>query len=416
MLELIWIVFPVAIVGWAICAVVGGRLLPRRSEDRNGMGHSRRSYQFDLRVPAGSWIIGRTIEEAGLRHLENAFLTHIQRGAFFIGPVGPTQRLEAEDVLAFTGDPRVLDGLLQKGSLSRPVELPVDDGEDVELPLYEAVVSPQSTLVGKTLKSVDFRERFDAVVLGIHRQGKRVAGSIGQSPIEPGDLLLIEARPGFDNRWVPSNEFYLVAPLERGPVKDARKAFVVLLIILALVAVVTAEWLPMVIASLGAAMLVILVGAVSPSEARRSIDLSGIFVVASALGFERAIDGTERDAWLGGMMADPTKGRGVMPSLIVVYLLASVLTEFLTNSVAAALSFPVAMAVAERLQVDPRPYAIVVAVAASASFITPIGYQTNLMVMGPGGYRFRDYMRVGAPLSVLVMVISLTVIYLVWVR
>src|SRR5690606_13352254 len=126
---------------------------------------------------------------------------------------------------------------------------------------------------------------------------------------------------------------------------------------------------------------------------RRSIDLSVIFVIASALGFERAIDGTELDAWLGGMMADLTKGMGVMFSLIVVYLLASVLTEFLTNSVAAALSFPVAMAVAERLQVDPRPYAIVVAVAASASFITPIGYQTNLMVMGPGGYRFRDYMR-----------------------
>ncbi len=417
MFEMVWIGIPAAVLGFLYFALAGHRLLPSRDDTTQATPKSRRAYQFDLLVPEHSPLIGQSIERAGLRHLEDAFLGHIFRHGELIGPVTPNQTLEVGDVLTFFGDTRVLDDILQKGDLSRAVKFP-EGSEDLEdlphLPFYEAVVSPESSLVGKTLKDSDFRERFQAVVLGIHRAGRRLMGPVGLSTIDAGDLLLIEARPHFEDRWVDSGEFYLVAPLEREEGVDARKASWVLMIVVAMMGSVAAGWLEMVTAAFGAAMLVVLCGSLSPAEARRSVDLSVLVVIASAFGFGSAINETGLASFLGPLIGELAQGLGIVGVLAVVYLFTNVLTEVLTNSVAAVLVFPVGMAIASSLGVDPKVFAVTIATAASASFATPIGYQTNLMVMGPGGYRFTDYIKVGLPLNLLVMALALWVIPTVW--
>ena len=411
MFELLWIGAPAALVGCLYFAFVGHRLLP--AGDGDGSASAERAYQFDLRLPAASPFVGQTIERAGLRHLRDAFLAHIVRHGEVFGPVGPNITLEAGDTLGFVGNPRVMDDLLAQGHLTRVVDPPAG-GATPELPLFEAVLSPESSLVGTTLKDADFRERFQAAVVGIHRRGRRVESSIGLSVLEPGDLLLIEARPNFEKRWIHSGEFYLVAPIERERGHDPRRATVVTLVLLAMVSAVALGLLPMVSASLAAAVIVVLIGALSPSEARRAIDVSVLIVIAAAIGVGEAIRASGLDQVLAQGLFVAAKGLGPFGIVVAVYVATNLLTEFLTNSVAAVILFPIGMAAATAGGVEPKAMAIAIATAASASFATPIGYQTNLMVMSPGGYRVRDYLRAGLPLNLLIMVVALAIIWWRW--
>lgn len=422
MFELSWVGVPAAGVGFLYFVLVGHRLLPRRAdytEEARGPG-GRRSYQFDLSVPDDSPLVGRSIEKAGLRALQGAFLAHILRRGELFGPVAPSQLLEAGDILTFYGDTGVMHRLLDGGGLARPDALPErsaieePDGGEPRLPLYEAVVSAESSLVGRTLKDSDFRERFQAVVLGIHRLGRRVTGPVGLTPIEPGDLLLVEARPHFAQRWTHQGEFYLVASLERPGARATHRAGPVLAILVALMATVALDWLPVVVAAVGAAFAVVLTGALPIDRARRAVDLSVLLVIASAFGIGRAVQSTGLADCMAGTVVDVSAGMGLVGALAVVYLFTNIITEFLTNNVAAVLVVPVALAVGDRLGVDPRVFAVTVAIAASASFATPVGYQTNLLVMGPGGYRFGDYLRVGLPLNLLVFAVALAVVPRIW--
>lgn len=418
MFELAWVGIPASIVGFLYFALGAHRLLPDRGHsDVPALGGDK-SYRFDLRVPEGSPFAEKTIEQAGLRALKGAFLAHIVRRRRLIGPVAPTQTLEVGDILTFVGDRSVMDRLLKGKALSRPIELSDEkeatDADLPELPLYEAVVSAASTLVGRSLKRSDFRERFQGVVLGIHRRGKRLRSPIGLTPIEAGDLLLIEARPGFDRRWGQSGEFYLVAPLERESLPASGHAPWVLGIIAAMVILVALSWVPMVTAATAAAFLVVLSGTLNAREAPGTIDFSVLLVIAAALGIGKALQTTGLAGLMAAYVLDPAGGLGLVGVLAVLYLTTNITTELITNNAAAVLILPVGVAAAGDLGFDPRPFAVVIAIAASASFASPIGYQTNLMVMGPGGYRFLDYLRVGLPLNLIVMVLTLAIVPLVW--
>ncbi len=417
MFEMAWIGIPATLVGFVYFATIGNRLLPSVRDQTEEAQPRTRAYQFDLRVPDDSPLHGQTIEEAGLRHLKDAFVAHIRQGNRLVGAVGPTQRLETGDVLTFFGQSSRVDRLLHDGTLARPIELNgggSENGDSPQLPLFEAVVSADSVLVGKSLKESNFRERFQAVVLGIHRDGHRLEGSIGGNPIQAGDLLLIEAGPAFAERWSTSGEFYLVAPVTRPTLPEPHKARRVLLILAVMVGSVTAGFLPMVTAAFGAAMAVVLVGAIAPADARRSVDVQILVVIAAAFGLGEAIQVTGLAAFFADAILGAATGLGVMWVLALLYVCTNLLTEVLTNTVAAVLIFPIALVLAESLAVDPRAVAVVVAVAASCSFVTPIGYQTNLMVMGPGGYRYVDYIRVGLPLTVLMMILTLAIVPRVW--
>lgn len=403
---------PSALVAVAYLAFFGHRLLPDRSPTPDDASQLE-GYLFEVRV--GDQLAGRTVEAAGLRALERAYLVHLHRGDHIVGPVAPTELLQPGDVLAFSGDATVLPELLERPGFERVVES-VDRHGTEQLPLFEAVVAPSSSLVGRTLKESDFRTHYGGAVLGIQRGDEAITTRLGRLPLRAGDLLFVEARPGFDQRWrVDRQTFQLVAARMPGVESPRRKkAAVALAIFAVMVATAATGTLSLTTAAFLGALAVVATGCLSMEDARRSLDLPVLLMIGGAFGIGVAVE----VSGLAALIADPlvTTGLALGPlaTLIAIYAITNLLTELLSNAAAAVLVLPIALASAAALEADPVPFAVVVAVAASAGFATPLGYQTNLMVMSPGGYRMVDYLRAGIPLNLIVGVVALSTVAIVW--
>lgn len=401
----------------AVCfffAVGGHRLLPDRGGTKTVFDRGLNDFLFELRVSERSPLAEKTIEGAELRALGGAYLVHVRRHGSLL-PAAPEEVLQEGDVLTFTGNMTVFDDLLKRPGLERTIT-----SESVNVPsqlLYEAVVADSSALVGKSLKEALFRESYGGVVLAIHRRNGRIGEPLGRVPIKAGDLLLVEAKNGFDRQWnAGREEFYLVAPYKRSFASPPRpeKARLALCLLLLMIGAVAAELVPLVTGAFLAALLMVLTRCLSSSQARRSVDLQVLIIIAAALGIGQAVVKTGLSDWLANGILGVAMGLSAVAVLVLLYVITNVLTELITHKAAAVLMVPVALAVAEQLGANPHAFAIVVAVGAAASFMTPIGYQTNLMVMAAGSYRFRDYLRVGLPTSLLVMTVAVVVIYTVW--
>jgi di/tricarboxylate transporter len=411
--------FDVAVVGVPLaCAVIvfvwlGSRwLLPDRQSAVTQMENSR-SYIVEMLVDADSPLIGRTIEEAGLRHLPGLFLMEIERGTHSLPAVSPQERLEARDRLVFTGIAESIVDLQKIRGLTPATDQVFKLRAAGERWLVEAVVSDSCPLVGRTVREGRFRTHYNAAVIAVARNGEQLRQKIGDIKLRAGDTLMLLTHPMFVEQQRNSRDFYLVSTVENSRQLRHEKAGVALAIIAAMVFVVTMEWTSMLVASMVAAAAIVATGCTNSSTARRAVDWQVLLTIAAALalgkGLERSGAAQYIATQLGSIgVADPWF------ALVAVYVITVLFTELITNNAAAALMFPIAIATAGALGVDYMPFVIAVLFAASASFATPIGYQTNLMVMGPGGYRFSDYMRAGIPVSVLVGVISVTLIPMFW--
>ncbi len=404
---------PCLAVGLLYLLTVGRVLLPDRGSALP-LGGDAREYTVAMRVEAGSPLVGKTVEDAGLRHLPGLYLLEIERDGELIPAVGPEQVLRGDDRLVFVG---VVDSVVDLRSVRGLV--PDDDqamkltGPAARRQLVEAVVSPSCPLLGKTVRAGRFRTAYNAAILAVARDGQRLNQKIGDIVLRPGDTLLLETQPGFADRQRNRRDFFLVSAVsETGPARHAR-APVAFAILVALVVSVALGWVSMLAASLLGAAAMWASRCVTGTEARRSIDMQVLVVIGAAIGVGRAV----LDSGLAGGVASGILGivgQHPLLALAAVYLLTNVFTELITNNAAAVLMFPIALTTAHSLDANATPFAIAVMIAASASFATPIGYQTNLMVYGPGGYRFTDYLRVGLPLNALVMAVTLAVTPLVF--
>jgi di/tricarboxylate transporter len=413
MFDLTRVGIPVTAAGILYFVLLGHRLLPGHDSDETFDRHAFRAYHFELRIPAGSPLEGKTVEQAGLRALRGAFLAHIYRDGELITLIAPEQILRGGDTLAFVGNPQHLEELLQNRRLIRAVEHP-RAGEQWPLQLFEAVVAHDSTLAGRSLREIGFRDRFQGIVLGIRRRGERLPGALGRTAIEPGDLLLVEARTNFEAIGWSSGEFSLVAPLERPQTPVPRKAPLTLVILVAMATLIGSGLVPVPVAAFAAAVAVVAAGAISAPDARRSVDLSVLVTIAASFGVARAIESTGLARVLADVLVRPVEALGPVAVLAAVYVATNLLSEVLSNNAAAALVFPIAAAAAVRVGSDLLPFAIAICVAASAAFASPLGYQTYLMIMAPGSYRFRDFLRAGVPLNLLVMAIAIPIIAAIW--
>ncbi len=415
--DVAWVGVPAVACVVAYFACGGHRLLPRRTAPASDFERTLQKGLFELKVAVQSPLVGQTVEEAGLRALKDAYLVHVRRGDRVMQAT-PRTVLEQGDVLAFAGSATAIRRLLQRPGLKR--NLPADGVLDPEkyqtLPLFEAVVADSSHLVGKTLGEVNFRERYQAVVLGIQRKDEAIHSPIGQTPIRAGDLLFVEAPSDFEERWSGSrDEFYLVAPRDEEPGGPQRwKAPLALAITGGMMAVAATGLMPIVTAAFAAALLMVVTRCISGAGAQQALNIQVLVVIAGALGLGQAVEKTGLAELVATGILGASAGVGPIATLALVYVATNLLTELITNNAAAVLMLPVSLAAAASLDAPPHAFAVVVAVAASASFLTPIGYQTNLMVMSPGGYRFTDYARAGWPVSLVVMVTALAVIALVW--
>jgi di/tricarboxylate transporter len=297
--------------------------------------------------------------------------------------------------------------------------------------LIEAVASHHCPVVGQTIRDGRFRSMYNAVVVAVARQGERIQGKIGDILLQAGDTLLLEAHPSFVARHRNSRHFFLVSRLENSNPPRHEKAGLALGIVLAMVAAVTfgENWGPLSIplgfatlnlgeitmfkASLVAAAAMLLSGCCRIEEARRAVDWQLLIAIAASFAIGVALDKTGvADAVTHGVVG--AVGGSPWMSLAAVYGITLVVTEIVTNNAAAALMFPFALATATNLGVNPMSFIMAVMMAASAGFATPFGYQTNLMVYGPGGYRFADYLKIGVPLDLLIWAVTVAIAPLVW--
>ncbi len=408
MFELARFGLPLAGAGLVLIVLAAPWLLPdRRDPAASGVG---RSYLVSMYVVERGAFDGQSVEAGGLRHLQGVFLVEVERQGTVIAPVAPTFVLRGGDRLTFAGRvDLVLDLQAMSGLISaEDPHLEAVDSDDHTF--FEAVVGAASPLSGRTLAEAGFRGRYQAAVVGIHRSGATVEAKFGQVRLRTGDTLLVLAADGFDERWSNHNDFLLVSRLGGSPPRATRRAPVALLAIVALVVLPASGVLSVLEASLIAAGAVVLGGVLTPREARESVDFSVLITIGAAFGLGAALD----EAGLATDLADGIVtgfdflgGTGVVLGIVIATML---LTELITNVAAVALVFPVALEAAAQSGLDPRTLALGVAVAASASFLTPIGYQTNTMVYGPGRYRFTDYLRLGVPMSILTLALLTTLV------
>jgi di/tricarboxylate transporter len=408
--EITHVGLPMALVGVALVALMAPRVLPDRQSPRRSLAAAQRDFVVRMIVEAGGPMAGRSVEAAGLRHLQGVFLVEIERDGEPITPVAPTTILHDGDHLLFVGQALMVADLSNLVGL-RSAEMPHLEALDAaEHRLIEAVVGAGSPLLGHTPKEIGFRARYQAAIVGIHREGQPVVAKLGEVKLRLGDTLLLLADAGFRERWRDRPDFIVIQALDGAAEAPAlsRKAVFVGIVTAAVVLVAGSGLLPILHASLLAAVLLVATGTISAQAARDSVEIEVLVVIAASFGLGAAIESSGLAAILGGGIVDVFSGIGWRGVLLGVVLATVLLTEFISNNAAAALMFPIAMATAHEVQADPRAFAVAVAVSASLSFLTPIGYQTNTMVYGPAGYQFGDYWRLGLPLTLssIIVVVS----------
>jgi di/tricarboxylate transporter len=392
---------PVALLGAVYMVLLLPRLLKAKRASGEVLSDSR-EYAMELVVPEGSSMAGRSVEQAGLRSLPGCFLVEVEREGEILSAVGPDQVLRSGDRLLFVG---VVESIRDLAN-TRGLALATNQVFKLDSPrfrrrLFEAVVAPGSSLTGRSIRESRFRNKFNGAVIAVARNGVRLRGKLGDIRLLGGDLVLVESDPGFADRVGGSRDFLLVRPLEDSAPRRHSRAPVAIGILVTMVALATFEVYSMLVAAMLAAGAMVLSRCCSLTEAKRSIDWSVLIVIGAALGLGQAMDKTGVARLVSdGVLA--VVGTNPWLVLVAVYAITSFFTEIITNNAAVALTFPIAYATSQALGVDFMPFVIAIMMAGSASFATPLGYQTNLMVYGPGGYSFADFLRVGIPMNLVV--------------
>lgn len=419
---------PCALVGTVVLLLGRKHLLPNRSEMISRLEKHRREYVVEMMVRPECRMIGQTVQAAGLRDLPGLFLFEIDRDGDIMTPVRPDDVVRAGDRLVFVGVVSTIVDLEKIPGLTPAAEITYGEhfGQDQRRNLTEAVLSVSSPLIGTTIKAANFRRRYNAAVVAVHRAGERLPSKIGEIELRPGDTLLLQTRNDFVAQHRNNPEFYLVSSVEGYSPRRHDRALIASFFAVALIVwlvVSNSEFLrdrvPMyqssgfpAVAGIAIAGLLIFTRCVSIPDARRSINLQLILTIVGALGLGKALEVSGAAESVAQLLVSRIDEPYVL--LIVIYLLAMIFTEMITNNAVATILLPLAIGVAQQAQISPRPFVMAIALAASLAFLTPVGYQTNLMVMGPGGYRPHDFLRAGAPVTCFVAVTALILIPRVW--
>lgn len=402
--ELAWVGVPLAIVGIAYIVLLTRRLLPVRTPVID-IDEDARQYTTRLRVQTSGPLVGKTIEEAGLRGLPGLFVVGIERGDDRLAAPGPDTTLRGEDVIVFAGVLEMVKGLIgTRGFVAADKPGSHQRGGS----LIEAVVSTSFPGLGQSIRDFGFRGHYDAAVIAVARNGQRIEGKIGDVVLEAGDTLLIDADHGFVERWRDSRDFHLVGKVDGGETPTHERAWIAIVILVGMVVMATWKGEMLGAAALAAAAM-LLFRCVTPAKARASLDLPTLLTIAASLGVSKAVESSGLGRIVGEAFVTAAQGNAIA-TLAATYLATMLFTGFVSNGAAAAIMFPIALGTSATIGGDPMPYIMAILFAASADFATPIGYQTNLMVYGPGGYRFTDYLRFGLPLNAIACVTTTAVL------
>ena len=415
--DISWVGLPCALGGVIYMLLFSQKLLPDR-KPAISLSDDLRQYTVEMLVQPGGPLVNSTIREAGLRSLPGLYLAEIERNGEILAAVSPNERLQANDRLVFVGiiesvvDLRKTRGLVPATEQVFKLNTPAS-----HRCLMEAVVSNRCPIIGSSIRDGQFRSRYNAAVIAVARDGQHIPGKIGDIVLQPGDTLLLEGHPDFAAQQRNSSDFFLVSHVENSaPIRHDRSWIAIAILggMILLASLVSRDAAPgkpevdfLLPAALIAALAMIVTRCCTGTQARQSIDWSVLIVIGASLGIGQAIELSGAAKYLSDQSI-ALCGNNAWLQLAVIYFVTMVLTELVTNNAAAVLMFPLALEVSKGLGVSHMPFMIAIMVAASMGFATPFGYQTNLMVYGPGGYKFRDYLAVGIPLDLLMMAITVS--------
>ncbi len=400
-------------VGLAVVLGCGAMMLllyPRILADHPALQDTPSDYFVEAEVLHGSALAGRSVEANGLRNLGHLFLTEIVRGDRLIAPVEPHEVLQAGDLLVFAGDVTRLDLLTRFDGLQphgQHADLPLDN-------LVEVVVAANSVLARRTVREADFRSQFDAAVVAVRRGSERLGGSLGNARIAVGDTLVLVTGPDFEKRNNLARNFVIVSQRALQKFTDPRKAWGSMAGFVAVIGLSAFGVVDFLKGLLVLLALFTATGLTRWQELRRNMPYEIIVIIGAALIISEVMISTGTAKLLAGAMLGSAAAWGPHAALALILVITWILTELMSNNAAAALAFPVAIGVAEQLGLAPMPFVMAVLYGASCSFITPYGYQTNLMVMSPGRYGLGDFVRAGTPLALVYLAICLVAVPLVF--
>ncbi|WP_077702016.1 SLC13 family permease [Virgibacillus dokdonensis] len=409
---------PITVVGLTYLIVIGRYFLPNQKGFQQQVRKGSKEYMAELIVENSFPGINQTVKEARLKELKGIYLLGIVRDKERVFPVRSTTRIQAGDRLIFTGLITALTGVqVTKGltlSMGKPMD--VDELKKAHSTIVEAVVSHQSSLLYQSIKQAKFRSLYDAGVIAVHRNNEQLQSKIGDILLKPGDHLLLLAGADFIDKYQQSEDFYVIMPFHCMHMvhRPSFKGWLTILIFLIMIILITIGVLSMFKAMTIVVAVMLAMKVVTMEEIKKYIHFDVLVLIACSFGIGIATMKSGLAPWIADGIVTVGKPLGLFTLLLLIYIVTNVFTEIITNSAAAILMIPIAFEMAETLGLDPMGFAVTVTIAASASFITPIGYQTNLIVYGPGGYTFKDYVKIGTPLSILVMFITVIIVYFWW--
>lgn len=408
-----WVGIPMSILGLIYLMLFSKKLLPDNPIIAKGAESNLREYLVEVSIQKESDFIGKTISKAGLRNLKSLFLAEVRRNGEVFKAISPTFLLYEGDILSFAGDTSAIAEFLDQ-QRGLKLEEGIKHQELKKSGLLEVVISTNSTLVSKTVKNSGFRSKYDASVIGIHRDGQRLKGKIGNIKLKAGDVLLMLTGDDFENLSFRSRDFYRISKLrvyEKTKLKDT-----LILIIGLITAILLSAFkiVPLFIGVLSLLSIVFLFRVANPKDMEKGIDFGLGLTIAMALALGTAMSKTGVAADISHSIINLLSPFGMLGLLAGIYLATSLLAAYITNVASVAILFPIVMAIAKEEMLNPIPFVLLIAYAAAANFMTPIGYQTNMMVYGPGSYKFKDYFKIGFPLTLLYGIGAVLILYWVY--
>jgi di/tricarboxylate transporter len=420
MFDVAWVGVPITIVGAIYLSIFGNRLLPAREMLTSILSEEeRREYLTEAFVPSGSPLIGKSLRTAGLVKARGFRVIEIVRDGVAIHVDAASTALREGDRMVLACRPSGIAHARAIPGFDFTAEAGLEQIAAHEGVVFEGAVAPHSEIIGRTISELNFRQRYRVVVLAVHRAGVNVREKLETLPLQMGDLLLMMGTEPAVNDLRRGNDLIL---FDRPPVPSVSLHKRIPLVLATIVGVVSGETMDLVPIELGAiagAVFLCLTGCIKPKEAYQSIEWNLIFLIFGMLALGLAMEKTGAAAWLAqnvvfGVEQVVSESARPFTILATVYLITLILTEILSNNAVAALMIPITLGIANEAGLQAQPFVIAVAVAASAAFATPIGYQTNMYVYGVGGYKFRDFLRIGLPLNVICFAVAMIVIPRVW--
>ncbi|MBL6697644.1 MAG: SLC13 family permease [Luminiphilus sp.] len=395
------VALPAAIAG-LLAMLLMYKVLPRSDQD----GLPFNEFLIEMVVGDDSRLIGKTVAENGLRDLGELFLVELVREGRLLTPVSPGELLEAGDRLIFSGDVSKV-GILERFHGLR--SFAIDQGL-LGTNLTEVVLLPGAAVIGQTIKESEFRSRFDAAVVGVHRDGERLSGQLGNITLRAGDSLMLAVGPDFQKRSNLSRNFLVVDSSVASHSLSSGKSFAIAAGMFMAVGCSVLGWVPLATGLMFLLLLMLALKLFSTAELRRRFPFEMWLIVSSALAISQAVMDS---GLMGSAMGFLSPLLGSVPPLVMlvmIYVLTLAMTELITNNAAAALMFPLGYSLAIATGLDPMAFVMAVALGGSASFLTPYGYTTNLMVQNLGGYTRADYLRFGWLVSLTYSAVVLTLL------